>query len=135
MQLVEDLFPNENEIKIIKKIYKNSKEKQDLTFRIFNENSLFSEEELKRFKSKYEQMIKLPFNEKTNEGLINIKTKDIIKNFDSFEVVLYIVKAFFKNQNINMDEIIWTGVYHTNTDTPHIHLLFWNKKLEKGENN
>lgn len=41
------------------------------------------------------------------------------------------LEVLFKNSHLNYDNIRWTGAYHTNTDNPHIHLLFWEKSPQK----
>lgn len=46
------------------------------------------------------------------------------------EIIENCLPQLFKNSKLDYDNIEWFGAFHTNTDNPHIHLVFFEKKAQ-----
>lgn len=50
--------------------------------------------------------------------------------FAAQEIIDSCLPQLFKNSSLNYTNINWFGAFHTNTDNPHIHLVFWENQAE-----
>lgn len=46
---------------------------------------------------------------------------------DAYNLISSTIDKFFKDANLEPENMNWHGAYHINTDQPHIHLIFWEK--------